>query len=149
GERPDSQCKRPALGGSSACSSRGDYLIARSCSFLPDSSAATTHSGLRPRPVQVSRELAGLRYFGATFPRVFLRPAFLRAAPLARRLRVPPPVSSRISATSSPSSLARATNFFASSFFLDFLRESICALHALIRSSSSETVSFVMSGSAT
>jgi hypothetical protein len=42
----------------------------KSSSFLPDLIAAANHRGLNPRPAQVSAELSGLRYLGATFPQV-------------------------------------------------------------------------------
>src|SRR3546814_12514945 len=50
------------------------FLIRKSSTFLPFLVSAAIQRGCLPRPVQVSLGLAGLRYFGATFPS--LRPFF-------------------------------------------------------------------------
>jgi hypothetical protein len=63
--------------------------------FLPLATSAAIQRGWRPRPVQVSEGLAGLRYFGGTLPS--LRPLVLEAAlrglrvALALRVRAAPP----------------------------------------------------------
>src|SRR5690606_41484980 len=44
------------------------FLIRKSSGFLPFFTSAAIQRGCLPRPVQVSSGLAGLRYFGATFP---------------------------------------------------------------------------------
>src|SRR5215471_3822784 len=53
-------------------------------SFLPDFSAAAIHRGFSPRPAHVSVGFSGLRYFGATGPRVPPRTPLTRN-PLAVR----------------------------------------------------------------
>src|SRR5690606_3877827 len=75
------------------------FLIRKSSGFLPFLTSAAIQRGCLPRPVQVSSGLAGVRYFGATFPS--LRPwreAFFAGAFFAAREGVPlatrPPNSS-------------------------------------------------------
>jgi hypothetical protein len=60
-------------------------MMLKSSSFLPAFSAAASHRGLRPRPAHVSAGLSGLRYFGATAPRMPPRPLLPRDPPAARR----------------------------------------------------------------
>src|SRR5258707_1188932 len=64
-------------------------VILKSSSFLPDFSAAASHSGFNPRPAHVSAVLSGLRYFGATGPRRPPRPPFTRNPFVARRSSLP------------------------------------------------------------
>src|SRR5690606_29116586 len=87
------------------------FLIRKSSGFLPFFTSAAIQRGCLPRPVQVSSGLAGLRYFGATFPS--LRPwreAFFAGAFFAARPVVPvaarPPNSSSMEY---PSAAANST----------------------------------------
>jgi hypothetical protein len=57
----------------------------KSSSFLPEFSAAASHRGFSPRPAHVSAGFAGLRYFGATGPRVPPRIPFKRNPLVVRR----------------------------------------------------------------
>src|SRR5258706_14150287 len=63
-------------------------VILKSSSFLPDFNAAASHRGFSPRPAHVSVGFAGLRYFGATGPRMPPRPPIARD-PVARRSSLP------------------------------------------------------------
>jgi hypothetical protein len=74
----------------------------KSSSFLPDLIAAANHRGFNPRPAQVSAELSGFRYLGATFPQV--------PRPKADFDRVPP--WKRVSFASSDSSVRRCSVTF-------------------------------------